>query len=69
VNMWTAIVALTCWVSMSRTSATVGGVHVPLLWLLAAGMVLALFGGVLLLIRLVAQDGGWRLTPAPVGAA
>lgn len=55
----------------TKATATIGGTHlaVPLLWLLAAAVVLALAFGVLWLVRSMARDGGWWLATASAGAA
>lgn len=52
----------------TRLTATVHGAHfaVPVLWLLAAAVVLALAAAVLYLARSVVRDGGLRLRPRMV---
>jgi hypothetical protein len=53
----------------TRLTATAGGAHltVPVLWLLAAIVLLALVALVLWLIRLAVRDGGfWHLRPKVV---
>ena len=46
-----------------RATVTAGGAHrsVPLLWLLAAAVVLVLVFAVLWLVRSMAREGGWWL--------
>ena len=53
-------------VAHTRATATVGGAHltVPLLWLLAAAVVLALAAMVLILWRAIMRDG-LRSSPYP----
>ncbi len=53
----------------TRLTMTMHGaaVSVPVLWLVAAALVLAIAAVVLWLLRAAARDGGfWRLRPKPV---
>ena len=72
-NLYAAIAAVLGILAAAHTraTATVGATHlsVPLIWLLAAAVVLALAAAVLYLARAVMRDGGWWLAASPAGAA
>ena len=71
-NAYAAVAAVLGFLAAAhiRATATVGGAHlsIPLLWLLAAGVLLVLAAVVLALWRAIMQDGGFWLTVAPAGA-
>ena len=68
-NAYAAVAAVLGFLAAAHTraTATVGGAHltVPLLWLLAAGVLLVLAAVVLALWRAIMRDGGFWLTPRP----
>ena len=68
-NIYSLGALIAVWSVLSRTTATIGGAHLPALWLLAAAVVLALAAVVLWLVRSIARDGGWWLAMAPEGAS
>ncbi len=51
----------------TRLTGTVLGqpLSIPVLWLIAAAVVLALAAAVLALLRMILRDGGLRLRPVP----
>ncbi len=71
-NAYAAVAAVLGFLAAAHTraTATVGAAHltVPLLWLLAAAVVLALAAVVLALWRAIMRDGGFWLTLSPAGA-
>ncbi len=54
----------------TRLTGTVLGqpLSIPVLWLIAAGVVLALAAAVLCVLRVLARDGGLRLRPGLAAA-
>jgi hypothetical protein len=71
-NAYGAIALVIGWLSVMHTkaTATVGTAHltIPLLWLLAAAVVLALAAMVLIVWRAIMRDGGLWLTVKPAVA-
>ena len=69
-NAYGAIALIVGWLSIMHTkaTATIGAAHltIPLPWLLAAAVVLALAALVLIVWRAIMRDGGLWLTPRPV---
>ena len=71
-NAYAATALIIGWLTVAHTraTATVGGTHlsIPLIWLLALAIVLALAFAVLILWRAIMRDGGLWLTPRPASA-
>ncbi len=72
-NLYAAIAAVVGILAAAHTRATVtvGATHAafPMLWLLAAAVVLALAAMVLIVWRAIMRDGGLWLTPRPTVAS
>lgn len=58
-NVYSLGALIVVWSTLTRTTATVAGMHVPVVWLLVAAVVLSLAAMVLLLARTLMRDGGW----------
>jgi hypothetical protein len=71
-NVYSLVALVFGWAMVGHTKATVAfhgaSFTLPLLWLVVAGVVLALAAAVLFLVRAIARDGGWWLAASPAGA-